>query len=89
MKSVMPEHNPYCCGSHCTSETGEVRVLPYGGVSDVVLCFACFRYERNYRRDEMRYGRQFELPAWTDLELYDLSKLNNPHKQPGTDASPS
>jgi hypothetical protein len=70
----MPEHNPYCSGSHCTSETSEVRVLPYGGVSDRVLCFACFLYEVNYRRDEIRYGREFELPAWRDLELYDLSR---------------
>ena len=79
----MPEHNPYCCGSHCSSETAEVRVLPYGEGSHLILCYACFRYEWNYRRDEIRYGRQFELPAWSDLEPYDQARIYNTHKQRG------
>jgi hypothetical protein len=77
-ESVMLKHNPYCCGYHCTSETEEVRVLPYGGGDNVILCNACFRYELNYRRDEIRRGRQFELPAWSDLELYDHSMTLQP-----------
>ncbi len=67
----MPKHNPYCCGYHCTSETEEVRVVPHSGGGNLILCNACFRYELKCRRDEIGRGRRFELPAWSDLELYD------------------
>ncbi len=33
-------HNNYCDGDHCRAETGEVRVLPYGGEGNLILCRA-------------------------------------------------
>jgi hypothetical protein len=76
----MSKHNPFCCGYHCTSATEEVRVLPDSGGGNLILCNACFRYERNRRRDEIRQGRRSELPAWSDLERYDHTMTLHPRR---------
>ena len=70
--------NPMCDGSHCTSETGEVRVLPVtnfvsGGCSNVILCRACHWHELSWRRErnrELAPECQFDLPAFETLKFY-------------------
>ena len=65
-----------CDGGHCRSATGEVRVLPSGGSSNLILCRACFDHEIRWRRDRNRdLGRdaQFKLPTWDSLRVYDPS----------------
>jgi hypothetical protein len=47
--------NPMCCGSHCRSEKGPVKVYPLGGGANLILCRACWEWENSYRR-----GRGFE-----------------------------
>jgi hypothetical protein len=69
-------HNPNCDGDKCTSETGEVRVLPMGKQphhGNLILCQACFNNELNWRRQRNRQlgkNAQFSLPAWNDLQVY-------------------
>ncbi len=46
--------NPNCDGSHCRSETGEVRVYPLGGGGNLILCHACFAHENRYRFERAR-----------------------------------
>lgn len=66
-------HNPDCCGSHCRSETGQVRVYPLGGGGNLILCVACWEHENQFRRIKGRhYGRPEEWPElnWNDAEIY-------------------
>ena len=65
--------NPNCDGSHCLSSTGEVRVLPTGGGSNLILCCACHANEIRYRRERNRSlskDAAFALPEWEALEVY-------------------
>jgi hypothetical protein len=66
-------HNPNCDGSHCQSETGEVRVLPLGGGANLILCVACHAHEIAWRRErnrELSKDAAYALPAWAELEVY-------------------
>lgn len=70
----MPNRNPECCGCHCNAHTGEVRVLPYGGYGNLILCRACFECEILYRIDRNRKlgtAFQFLLPKWEDLKVHE------------------
>ena len=61
-------HVPGCEGDRCTSNTGEVRKLPYGDPSvgaNVILCLACFKHEMNYRRKF--HPTDARLPRWEEL----------------------
>lgn len=52
---------------------GEVRVLPSGGNSNIILCFNCYRHEiawRKERNKELSKDCQFKLPKWEDLKVY-------------------
>lgn len=66
----------YNCEGHprnnC-SQNPEVRVLPSGGDSNSILCYACFFHEIRYRvgrNKELSKECQFKLPKWEDLEVY-------------------
>lgn len=68
--------NPNCDGGHCTSETGQVRVLPTGGDSNAILCRSCYAHEMRFRRE--RNGSilhpvavPFDLPEWDNLKVYE------------------
>jgi hypothetical protein len=66
-------HNPNCDGGHCSSSTGQVRVLPTGGDSNAILCNTCWRYEMAFRRDrnrELAPENRFDLPTWASLKVY-------------------
>ena len=55
---------------------GEVRVLPTGGDGNAILCARCYRREMTFRRDRNRdldKDAQFDIPAWKDLKVYDVS----------------
>ena len=65
--------NPNCDGGVCLRHNGEVRVLPSGGDSNLILCQACFFHEMNFRRErnkELGAAYQFKLPKWTELKIY-------------------
>ncbi len=69
----MTTHNPNCDGSHCESETGEVRVYPLGGGANVILCLACWACENRYRYERGREtGRPSDWPQvnWNAAEVY-------------------
>ncbi len=44
-------HNPNCDGSHCSRDTGPVRLYQLGGGGNLILCQSCFAHENAYRRD--------------------------------------
>lgn len=65
--------NPNCDNDKCTEANGETRVLPTGGDSNAILCFACYLHEMRFRRERNRdlaKENQFALPAWRDLKIY-------------------
>jgi hypothetical protein len=65
--------NPMCDGEHCFQREGEVRLLPYGGSGNLILCSSCFRHEmawRLKRNRELSADCQFELPSWESLKVY-------------------
>lgn len=69
----MSDINPNCDGSHCWHSHGEVRVLPAGGSSNLILCRACYEHELSFRRERNRdlgTAFKFELPTWDSLEVY-------------------
>jgi len=73
----MPKNNPFqnpnCDNNKCISPKGEVRLLPIGGDGNLILCFSCYNYEINYRKDRnksLSKENQYKLPAWEDLQVY-------------------
>lgn len=66
--------NNNCDGSGpCSPVNQQVRVLPTGGDSNAILCFACYNREISYRRErnkELSKDCQFALPKWEDLKVY-------------------
>jgi hypothetical protein len=66
----MKVHNNNCDGDHCNSSTGEVRLLPYGGGGNLILCRSCYDYEIAWRKDQIKRKRDFETPEWESLEVY-------------------
>jgi hypothetical protein len=66
--------NPNCDGGHCSLVQGEVRVLPLGGSANLIVCLSCFNHEMAWRQGEIYRGRDFDLPKWDDLEVYNGAK---------------
>lgn len=67
--------NPNCDGAWCKRDDGEVRVLPYGGDGNLILCFSCYAHEMQFRRErnqKLAPDCQFETPEWKDLKVYDI-----------------
>ena len=67
-------HNPNCDGDHCTTNAGEVRLLPTGGGGNAILCADCYAHELAWRRErnkELGEDAQFDLPPWITLSVYD------------------
>ncbi len=63
-----------CCGNGPHSTTGEVRVMPSGGDSNLILCRLCWTREIAYRRDRNRSlgdFAQYKLPTWESAKAYD------------------
>lgn len=64
--------NDMCDGSGpCTP--GIVRVLPYGGDGNLILCLSCFNREiawRKERNKQLSKDCQFKLPFWNELRIY-------------------
>lgn len=66
-------HNVNCCGSKCLEENGEVRILPLGGRSNLILCHACYVNEMEWRKlvnKATPETSQWPFPAWEDLKRY-------------------
>ena len=65
--------NPNCDGSGPCSKNPEVRVLPYGGDGNLIVCKKCYYREMEFRflrNEELSKDCQFELPTWDDLKIY-------------------
>ena len=63
-------NNPNCDNDKCKSATGEVRLLPAGGGSYMILCKDCYKHEIAYRKE--RVSHPFEFPAWEYLKVYSV-----------------
>ena len=62
-----------CCGSGPHSD-GEVRVMPSGGDSNLILCRSCWARENQYRRERNRQlgnFAQYKLPDWETAKVYE------------------
>lgn len=65
-------NNPNCDGSG-PCRLGEVRVLPSGGDSNLILCRNCFNSEIRYRIDRnnsLAKENRFDIPHWSSLKIY-------------------
>lgn len=65
--------HPNCDGGVCLSLKGEIRVLPSGGDSNLILCRSCFFHEIAFRKErnkELSADCRFDLPKWEDLKVY-------------------
>lgn len=65
--------NPNCDNDKCTSATSEVRVLPSGGDSNLILCRACFNHEirfREERNQKLADDCKIKPPHWESLKVY-------------------
>ena len=70
---LLHNHNNMCDGNHCLHATGEVRLYPLGGGGNLILCYACFAVENQYRRTQGKWiGRPEEWPQveWSTAEVY-------------------
>ena len=68
--------NNDCCGNG-PHTAGEVRVMPAGGDSNLILCCACWQRELSYRRERNRTlgtFAQYNLPAWETAKVYDAGE---------------
>lgn len=60
--------NPMCDKNKCIQANSEVRLLPTGGGANMIICYACFVHEMEYRRSNWK--PQFEFPNWRELVIY-------------------
>ncbi len=65
-------HNPNCDGNGpCSKVNKEVRVLPYGGGGNLLLCRACLARELAFRKERNAHvAVPYDLPEWYNLEIY-------------------
>lgn len=73
---VKKNKNWNCDGDNCLNSNGEIRVLPTGGGSNLLLCQECFEHEMVYRRArnrELSKDCQFKILKWEELKIYDPS----------------
>jgi hypothetical protein len=64
--------NNDCCGAG-PHTPGEVRVMPCGGDSNLILCRSCWLREIVYRRERnsaLGEFARYSLPAWDTAEVY-------------------
>ena len=68
--------NNNCDNNKYKSNNGEVRVLPSGGDSNLILCKSCFDFEINYRLSRNIQSATptnvFEILKWEDLKVYEI-----------------
>jgi hypothetical protein len=65
--------NPNCCGNHCNSKTGPVKVYSLGGGGNLILCFVCWAYENQYRRQrglDTGAPENFPVLDWETAQPY-------------------
>jgi hypothetical protein len=71
--NFLMRRNPNCDNDKCELSRGQVRVMPSGGDSNLILCRACWEYELLFRRDqnkELAEDCQFDLPTWKGARVY-------------------
>jgi hypothetical protein len=55
------------------SSNPQVRVLPTGGDSNLIVCWRCYGKEIKFRTERnLSLGKreQFDLPKWENLKIY-------------------
>jgi hypothetical protein len=64
-------HNYNCDGGNCTTEDGEVRRLPCGAGTNLILCRECYDREMSFRQERNNaYGKWlFQVPKWEELSV--------------------
>jgi hypothetical protein len=67
---------PGCDGGYCRSnDPQELRVLPYSGDGNLILCRDCFNAEIHYRTvRNPQVWKPFSLPKWESLRVYEGGK---------------
>jgi hypothetical protein len=48
----------------------EMRYLPYCDQGNILVSKQSYEREMLYRRAEIKQGREFLLPKWEDLKIY-------------------
>lgn len=67
--------NPNCDGGFGANHSvnPQVRVLPTGGDSNLIVCRLCYQKEINFRRERnltLSDDAKFDLPSWESLKVY-------------------
>jgi len=67
--------NANCDKTECTEFNPEVRLLPYGGGGNMIVCQSCYEHEMEYRKERNAETKEnrFKLSEWDDLKVYDPS----------------
>lgn len=68
----------WSCGGSGPHQTGDVRSLPLGGGSNLILCQFCWNRELVYRRERnesLDKSARFETPDWQDGTLYETDAI--------------
>lgn len=48
----------------------EMRILPYGGDGNILVSKQSYEKEMKWRKERIKNGVPFELPAWESLKIY-------------------
>lgn len=51
----------------------ELRLLPVGGDSNVLVSKSGYRKEMSFRRELINHGRTFDFPSWDSLKRYEVA----------------
>jgi hypothetical protein len=49
----------------------EMRYLPYSADGNILVSKQSYQKEMRYRREEIEKGREFLLPKWESLKIYE------------------
>lgn len=73
-------HHPNCDGENCTSNSGEIRALPYCEDGNLLLCHACYLVEIEDRQIHNRTHclpddtcLTWNCPSWESLTIYEAN----------------
>lgn len=76
MITINPLQNPNCDKNKCINPNGEVRLLPYGGGANMIVCYDCYLHEVGFWRTQRKvnlWPEAEEIPEWEDLKVYEGS----------------
>lgn len=65
MKLLLHEAENWNCDGFGPHTSGEVRVLPYAGGGNMILCKSCYENEKRERQRQSA-----DCPDWNSLKVY-------------------